>query len=110
MPHPTVLTPTPNWRVIVRVLNRAIAYLIDHQSDQPELDAVADHIGLSPFHTQRLFTPLGGGQPEKVSLLCDGRTGQAEAGRVGQCIRCLPGCGIVGAVPAARYDGHRRSL
>ncbi len=46
-------------------VEQAIAYLIDHQSDQPELDAVADHIGLSPFHTQRLFTRWAGVSPKK---------------------------------------------
>ena len=51
-------------RDYVRV-EQATAFLIDHQSDQPELEAVADHIGLSAFHTQRLFTRWAGVSPKK---------------------------------------------
>ena len=34
---------------------RAIAYLSERVTDQPQLDEVASHVGLSPFHFQRVF-------------------------------------------------------
>jgi AraC family transcriptional regulator of adaptative response/methylated-DNA-[protein]-cysteine methyltransferase len=44
---------------------RAIAYLRDHLLAQPTLDDLADHLGLSPFHVQRLFTRWAGVSPKR---------------------------------------------
>lgn len=46
-------------------VEQAIAYLIDNLSAQPSLEKVADHIGLSPFHAQRLFTRWAGVSPKR---------------------------------------------
>ncbi len=43
---------------------RAIRYLRDHQSGQPDLAAVAAHVHLSKFHFQRLFTAWAGVSPK----------------------------------------------
>ncbi len=51
-------------RDYVRV-ERAIDYLVSHRESQPSLDAVADHVGLSAFHTQRLFTRWAGVSPKR---------------------------------------------
>ncbi|PLX94500.1 MAG: 6-O-methylguanine DNA methyltransferase [Desulfuromonas sp.] len=44
---------------------RAIRFLEQHKLDQPSLDAVAEHIGLSPFHFQRLFRRWAGVSPKR---------------------------------------------
>jgi len=44
---------------------QAIDYLRERAEQQPQLDEVADHIGLSPFHFQRLFTHWAGVSPKR---------------------------------------------
>jgi len=44
---------------------RAIRYIAAHRLDQPDLDAVAAHVGLSPYHFQRLFTRWAGVSPKR---------------------------------------------
>ena len=44
---------------------RAIDYLDAHAQDQPDLAALADHVGLSPGHTQRVFTRWVGVSPKQ---------------------------------------------
>lgn len=46
-------------------IRRSIEYLTDHWRDQPSLEALSDHIGLSPHHLQRLFTRWTGGLSPK---------------------------------------------
>lgn len=46
-------------------VEQAIAFLIANAKAQPSLDNVAAHIGLSPFHTQRLFTRWAGVSPKR---------------------------------------------
>ncbi|MEI6408338.1 MAG: methylated-DNA--[protein]-cysteine S-methyltransferase [Bacteroidota bacterium] len=43
----------------------AIAYLRDHFKEQPDLDAVAAEVHLSPHHFQRMFTDWAGVSPKK---------------------------------------------
>jgi len=44
---------------------QAIDYLRDRAEQQPQLEEVADHVGLSPFHFQRLFTQWAGVSPKR---------------------------------------------
>ena len=44
---------------------RAIDYLRARSTQQPQLDEVAEHVGLSPFHFQRLFTEWAGVSPKR---------------------------------------------
>ena len=46
-------------------IERAIAYIQQHLVQQPVLDEVARHIGLSPFHFQRLFRQWAGVSPKQ---------------------------------------------
>jgi AraC family transcriptional regulator of adaptative response/methylated-DNA-[protein]-cysteine methyltransferase len=46
-------------------VRRAIDYLVDHASDQPSLDTMADLAGLSPHHFQRVFKRFVGISPKK---------------------------------------------
>ncbi len=62
------VSPKMNLKADARDYQRveqAIAYIIEHRSSQPELDDVAANIGLSPFHTQRLFTRWAGVSPKR---------------------------------------------
>jgi AraC family transcriptional regulator of adaptative response/methylated-DNA-[protein]-cysteine methyltransferase len=43
----------------------AIDYLIEHRAEQPSLDEVAAHAGLSRFHFQRLFKRYAGVTPKQ---------------------------------------------
>lgn len=44
---------------------QAIEYLKNHFKEQPNLDEVAAHVHLSPFHFQRMFTDWAGVSPKK---------------------------------------------
>ena len=44
---------------------RAIQFLEQRKLDQPSLETVAEHIGLSPFHFQRLFRRWAGVSPKR---------------------------------------------
>lgn len=44
---------------------RAIAYISENRSEQPELDDVARHIGMSTHHLQRTFSDWAGVSPKK---------------------------------------------
>lgn len=46
------------------LVSKAIAYLTEHARSQPGLDEVAAHVGLSPYHFQRLFTRWAGISPK----------------------------------------------
>jgi AraC family transcriptional regulator of adaptative response/methylated-DNA-[protein]-cysteine methyltransferase len=39
---------------------RVIRYLDRHHTDQPDLNALAQSVGLSPFHFHRLFSSWAG--------------------------------------------------
>jgi AraC family transcriptional regulator of adaptative response/methylated-DNA-[protein]-cysteine methyltransferase len=44
---------------------RAIRFLREEFKNQPSLEAVAHHVGLSPYHFQRLFTRWAGVSPKR---------------------------------------------
>jgi len=44
---------------------RAISYLRERSTQQPQLDEVAEHVGLSPYHFQRLFSRWAGVSPKR---------------------------------------------
>lgn len=44
---------------------RALHFLEDHRDEHPDLDSAAAHIGLSPFHFQRLFSQWVGISPKR---------------------------------------------
>jgi AraC family transcriptional regulator of adaptative response/methylated-DNA-[protein]-cysteine methyltransferase len=43
----------------------AIAYIMEHSSQQPSLEEIAAHVHLSPFHFQRMFKDWAGVSPKK---------------------------------------------
>lgn len=46
-------------------IGRAIRFIEDNWQDQPELEAVAGAVDLSPFHLQRLFQRWAGVSPKR---------------------------------------------
>jgi AraC family transcriptional regulator, regulatory protein of adaptative response / methylated-DNA-[protein]-cysteine methyltransferase len=46
-------------------IERAIVYIQENVEKQPKLEAVAEHIGLSPYHFQRLFQRWAGVTPKQ---------------------------------------------
>lgn len=46
-------------------IKEAIEYIIVHSKTQPNLDEVAQHINLSPYHFQRIFTQWAGVSPKR---------------------------------------------
>jgi len=46
-------------------ITNAIQYVDDHFKEQPSLDEIAEHVNLSPFHFQRIFTEWVGISPKK---------------------------------------------
>lgn len=57
------MTDTAEYQRIAK----AITYLQAHFRDQPALDDVAAHVGVSPFHFQRMFTAWAGVSPKKFN-------------------------------------------
>lgn len=43
----------------------AIRYLLEHSSEQPDLAEIARHVGLSPYHLQRIFSERAGVSPKR---------------------------------------------
>ena len=61
MPEEQSRTQTRLYRQIAR----AIEYIAENRLEQPELDDVARHIGMSPHHLQRTFSDWAGISPKK---------------------------------------------
>lgn len=54
-------------------IEQAIHYLNEHFQEQPELNALAEHLGLSEYHLQRLFRRWAGISPKRfVQMLTAG--------------------------------------
>jgi AraC family transcriptional regulator, regulatory protein of adaptative response / methylated-DNA-[protein]-cysteine methyltransferase len=49
-----------------RRIEQAIHYLAEHAREQPRLETVAAHVGLSEFHFQRLFRRWAGVTPKRL--------------------------------------------
>lgn len=47
------------------LVERAINYLLDHHTEQPDLAEIASHVGLSEFYFQRLFVEWVGISPKR---------------------------------------------
>jgi len=46
-------------------VRNAIAFLTEYWTDQPDLDVLAEHLGLSPFHCQKVFKRWCGLSPKE---------------------------------------------
>lgn len=61
---PTIPRPAPSEGDYERI-GDAIRFLREHRTRQPELAEVAAHVGLSPYHFQRLFSRWTGVSPKR---------------------------------------------
>lgn len=66
---PDTIPETGPWASDYARMAEAIAYLEKHGEDQPSLGETASHLGLSPFHFQRLFTRWAGVSPKQFLKL-----------------------------------------
>ncbi len=63
---PTAATPLPSDRTRdYHLIRRAIAFLSETWAEQPSLDRLAEHLGLSPAHCQKLFKRWCGLSPKE---------------------------------------------
>ncbi len=63
----TMATRTDRNSADYHRIERAIRFLDDAAPVRPSLDQVAKHVGMSPFHFQRLFTRWAGISPKRFS-------------------------------------------
>lgn len=68
-PRPLMAQTLANWQTDYERIGEAIRYLEDGFRDQPSLDDLADHLGLSPAHTQKLFKRWAGLSPKNFVQL-----------------------------------------
>ena len=47
-------------------IEKAIAYINNHFREQPSLAEIADSVGMTPFHFQRVFSEWAGVSPKKI--------------------------------------------
>jgi len=59
MPEREIMTRDYDW------VSRALEYLGENFQDQPELEGLSRHLGISPFHLQRVFTRWVGISPKR---------------------------------------------
>ncbi|WP_017256825.1 bifunctional helix-turn-helix domain-containing protein/methylated-DNA--[protein]-cysteine S-methyltransferase [Pedobacter arcticus] len=50
-----------------QLVAKAIAYLVDNFKQQPSLEQIAEHVNLSPFHFQKIFSDWAGVSPKKFA-------------------------------------------
>ena len=46
------------------IINRAISYITSSINEQPKLEEIANYVGMSPYHFQRLFSEWVGISPK----------------------------------------------
>jgi len=59
------LTTEENPAVHYQTIATAIAFIREHRLEQPDLSTVANHIGLSDYHFQKMFTHWAGISPKR---------------------------------------------
>lgn len=52
-------------------IEKAIRYIEEQYKSQPSLRQIADHVGLSEYHFQRLFTRWAGTSPQRFRRFLD---------------------------------------
>lgn len=60
-----MVTDTTTEQQSYRRIGQAIHWLVDHYQEQPSLARVAEEVGLSEYHFQRLFSDWAGVSPKK---------------------------------------------
>ena len=102
--HPATMIPQPDLRESLRdyeTVREIIAFISENWRDQPDLEAIAAHVGLSTTHVHHLFRRWAGLTPKAFFAGCDARCGEALAGCFGQCPRHGPRDRVVRPLAAA---------
>lgn len=63
--HPAINMAEQHFELDYRRVEKAIGFLRERFRDQPTLGEVADHLGMSPYHVQRLFKRWAGVSPKR---------------------------------------------
>jgi AraC family transcriptional regulator of adaptative response/methylated-DNA-[protein]-cysteine methyltransferase len=61
----SILNPNPSIAEDYRRIAQAILFMQQYYQQQPDLRTIANHVHLSPFHFQRLFTKWAGISPKR---------------------------------------------
>lgn len=61
----SLMKPTAYDRQTYSQIARAIAFIREHRLEQPDLATIAQHVNLSEYHFQRLFTKWAGISPKR---------------------------------------------
>lgn len=83
-------------------IERAIEYLRSHRAERPELAELAAHIGLSPSHTQRLFSRWAGVSPKRFQQYLSVQYAKQEMARTGDLMGLSFAAGLSG--PGRLHD------
>ena len=83
-------------------VERAIRYIAANRLEQPSLDEVADAMGLSPFHAQRMFSRWAGLSPKRFLGSAYRRAREVPAALLRECAGCRVRGRAVGRVTPAR--------
>lgn len=81
---------------------RAIRFLNEHFKEQPSLEEIASHLGLSPFHFQRLFTRWAGVSPKRFVQFLTVESAKERLRASEPILRAAFGAGLSG--PARLHD------
>ncbi|MBO6519735.1 MAG: methylated-DNA--[protein]-cysteine S-methyltransferase [Rhodospirillales bacterium] len=65
MPHQATSQKAETQTRLYGQIAKAITYIAQHRHEQPELDDIANHVGMSPYHLQRMFSDWAGVSPKK---------------------------------------------
>lgn len=85
-----------------RRVERAIAFLDRRVTDQPRLDEVARHVGLSPFHFSRLFRRWAGLPPKRFLQVLTVRRARSSLDRSPSLLQASLDVGLSG--PGRLHD------
>jgi len=81
---------------------RAIRFLKERFKEQPSLDEISNHVGLSPFHFQRLFTRWAGVSPKRFVQFLTVESAKERLRASEPILRAAFGAGLSG--PARLHD------
>ena len=83
-------------------IEKAISYLIARFKQQPSLEELAAHTGMSPFHFQRIFTEWAGVSPKKFLEYLTVESLKRELSESGSLLEAAENAGL--SSPSRVYD------
>lgn len=80
----------------------AIGFILDHYQDQPRLEEIAKHVGLSSWHFNRIFTSWAGVTPKQLVQFLSLRTAKKSLDRHASVLSASLNAGLSG--PGRLHD------